>query len=179
MIWREIQKLSFVKQGAVNGFLLGTLIQLFFIREIFYEIKYYLYPEPQCIGFGCPNMAKMINYSELFFLSLTLSLIIALSCLVVCKFLRSRTKSQFFLWTLVGFFSTVFLYIYSSIRNFINEYLRECWWVTYESCKNVDFVSHLQMDWIKLAQLLIIFGIFLAFNLLFVFVVSRRKALLP
>jgi hypothetical protein len=178
MIRRKIQSLSFVKQGALNGFLLGTLIQLIFIRQIYNEINYYLFPDPPCYG-NCPNMARMVDYSGLFYISLALSLIVALSCFVVHKLFANKIKSQIFIWALVAFFSTVFFYFYGSFHSFIKEYIRECWWVTYESCKNVSLLLHLQMNWTGLVLLPIIFGIFLAFNLLFIFVLNRKKTLLP
>lgn len=178
MILQKIQSLSFVKQGAVNGFLLGTLIQLIFIRQIYSEINYYLFPDPPCYG-NCVNAARMVDYSHLFYISVALCLIVAISCFVVHKIFTGKIKSQTFLWILVAFFSTIFFYIYGSIHGFVREYIRECWWKMYESCKNVDLLSHLQITWTSVSVLLIALAIFVAFNLLFLFVINCKKSILP
>lgn len=178
MILQKVQNLSFVKQGAINGFLLGILIKLIFIRQIYGEINYYLFPEPECYG-NCPNVAKMIDYSALLYISLALCLVVSISCFVVHKLFAGKIKSQLVAWGSVALLSTLIFYTYETVRGFIREYLRECWWVRYESCNNVSFISHLQIAWVEIVPLTITFGVFLVFNVLFVFLINRKKSILP
>lgn len=183
MNWRKIKNLSFVKQGAVNGFVLGSLIQLPFLTYFIYEeitayLKNKFFPVQESFeGHIC--VARMIDYTPLWFISLVFCLLVALACFVVQKSISQRIKSPIVLWQMVGLISFIFFYLYSCIYNYIENYLHECYPITYESCQNVSLVSQLLPSRSDLPSLLIALAIFLIFNLLFAFALRRLKPTLP
>jgi hypothetical protein len=183
MNWRKIQNLSFVKQGALNGFTLGSLIQLPFIAFFIYdEITAYLknkfFPvQESSEAHIC--VARMIDDTQLWFVSLVFCLIVALSCFVVQKSICRRIKSPIVLWQFVGLISFIFFYLYSCTYTYIKIYLRECYPIAYESCQNASLFPQLQPNWSDLPSLLVALGIFLIFNLLFAFALRRLKPTLP
>jgi hypothetical protein len=116
MNWRKIKNLSFVKQGAVNGFVLGILIQLPFLTYFIYEeitayLKNKFFPVQESFeGHIC--VARMIDYTPLWFISLVFCLLVALACFVVQKSVSRRIKSPIVLWQMVGLISFILFYLY-------------------------------------------------------------------
>ena len=180
---REIQKLCLVKQGALNGFILGSIIQLPFVAYFIYgEITDYLknkfFPIQESFeGHICT--ARMIDDTDLWFISLVLCLIVAVSCFVAQKSFFRRIKSPVILWQLIGLISFVFFYLYAGVYGYIKVFLRECYPINYESCQNVSLISQLQPNWSDLPSLSAAFGIILIFNLLFALALRRFKPAFP
>jgi hypothetical protein len=183
MIWRKIQNLSFVKQGALNGFILGSLIQVLFVTFFIYEeltnyLKNKFFPLQESFE-GHISTARMIDDTALWIISPVLCLIVALSCFVVQCILFKRIKSSIILWQIVGLVTFVFFFLYGGIHNYIEVYLRQCYATNYEGCQSVSLISQLQPHGSDLPSLSVAFGIFLIFNLLFTFALRRFKPAFP
>lgn len=185
MNWRKIKNLSFVKQGALNGFVLGSLIQLpFFALFIYEEATAYLKNKFSPVQIQESSgvhicVGQMIDYTPLWFISLVTCLIVALACFIVQKSISRRIESSIVLWQAVGLISFIFSFIYSTIYSFIEIFFDECYPITYESCQTVGLITRLQPNWSDLPPLLLVLAIFLFFNLLFALGLHRIKPAFP
>ncbi len=182
---RKIRNLSFVKQGALNGFILGLLAQLIIFTSILYKyIADYLEKVSKADDYSgtCLLVGEVIvDYTSIIILPIILALTVAGSCFVVQKCFARLRRSLIVLWQFVGYVSFVIFNFYAGIHSFF----MNIWWQCYSeywsesACQDVSLISQFQLNWSDLPSIAAFLGIFLIYNLFFAFILRRLKSLLP
>ena len=181
MIWRKLRQLSLWQQGALNGFISGSILTVPLMVYCLLDSCKSGYQESSGGSIMASCMCDRVNL----WFTLESILLVTIASLIVQITVAKRIRSTIVLWQIIGAVTVSQLYFYVPIKSFIKEWT-ECVSYDWEAsfCKNVNISTFLEQFLERpqssvFIQLATAFAIIAVYNLIFAVILNRLKVQLP